>query len=130
MAVINNAEAYPPRGDYKEMSFQEELEQILRSEFYVNEHDDCDDSCSKKWYSNEAFKRALTSITNLVDKEVIGEEIKLNAHIDDELLSYVPDMHERSLEVTGVSSAFTTLYTRALVQQVQEAQRNKLRDGE
>ena len=73
MAVINNAEAYPPRGDYKEMSFQEELEQILRSEFYVNEHDDCDDSCSKKWYSNEAFKRALTSITNLVDKEVIGE---------------------------------------------------------
>lgn len=70
MAVINNAEAYPPRGDYKEMSFQEELEQILRSEFYVNEHDDCDDSCSKKWYSNEAFKRALTSITNLVDKEL------------------------------------------------------------
>lgn len=92
------------------MRFKKELEKILRSEFYVNEHDDCDDSCSKKWYSNEAFKRALTSIINLVDKDIIGE--------DEENKSYGDP---KRVWVARVANNHN---------QLRAKQRNRLRDGE
>ena len=82
---------------------------------------------TRDWAEN-ILPKAKSALYDLILKEVVGETIPLNAHIDDELLRYVPDMKERSLEVTGVSSAFTTLYTRALVQQVQQEMRNKLKE--
>jgi hypothetical protein len=58
-------------------------------------------------------------------EEVIGEDIKLTGDIDDELLEYVPDMKQGSIEVTGVSSSFTNMYTRAIVNSVLKALRQR-----
>lgn len=51
--------------------------------------------------------------------DAVGKTIELRADIDDELLEYVPDIKERSLEVSGVPSSFTNLYTRAVVKSTQ-----------
>ena len=50
-----------------------QLEKILRSEFYVNGHDDCGDSCSRKYYADEAFKRATQAIQAEIVKARIAE---------------------------------------------------------
>lgn len=51
-------------------NLKKDIEGVLRIEFYVNDHDDCDDSCSKKYYADEAFKRATTQIINLIESVV------------------------------------------------------------
>lgn len=77
------------------------------------------------------FKNATQQINLLLAEvidEVVGADIELRGDIDDKLLAFVPDMHQRSLEVTGVSSSFTNLYTRALVNQVLAQVRKRAKD--
>lgn len=50
------------------MTYKERVEGLLRSEFYMNDHDDCDDSCSKKYYADKAFKRATQEILHLIEE--------------------------------------------------------------
>lgn len=56
---------------------QEFLDKLLREEFYVNEHEDCDDSCSYKWAAEESFKRAKEAILQHFQQE---QERAINNH--------------------------------------------------
>ena len=64
--------------------------------------------------------------------DAVGEDIELRADIDDELRKFVPDIDERSLEVSGVPSGFTNLYTRSIVRSTQRQIRTaiQLKGGE
>lgn len=75
----------------------------------------------------QAVKQINLLLAEVID-EVVGADIELRGDIDDKLLAFVPDMHQRSLEVTGVSSGFTNLYTRALVNQVLAQVRKQAKD--
>lgn len=46
------------------------LEEILRSEFYVNEHENCSKDCSRRFYADEAFSRAVAEIESLISQAV------------------------------------------------------------
>lgn len=71
--------------------------------------------------------QAEATIKQLVDKDVIGT-MELRGDIDDKLLEYLPDMHERSLEVTGGPSSFTNLYTRGVIRDTQQVQSKRLEE--
>lgn len=47
------------------MTFKEELEKLIKENFY-DDHENCDDSCGKK----ADYTELITSIINLVDKEL------------------------------------------------------------
>ena len=52
---------------------QEELKKILVDYFYVNDHENCDDSCSKKISADDQVAEAQSQITELF-LSVIGED--------------------------------------------------------
>jgi len=65
----------------------------------------------------DAFVKELTELQlNMPELQ----DIELRGDIDSELRKFVPDIDERSIEVTGVPSSFTNLYTRAIVRSTQQ----------
>ena len=75
---------------------------------------------------DQHFKEFEQSITQAM-LDAVGEDIELRADIDDELRRFVPDIDERSLEVSGVPSSFTNLYTRAIVRSTQRQIRTAIK---
>ncbi len=94
----------------------DEIKQLLlrvASEYYF------EGSMGETWEQNkDVLEPALAALSAMVETAV-GKPIELRADVDDELLSYVPDINERSVD--GVSPSFTNLYTRAIVRSTQEA---------
>lgn len=96
------------------------------------------DEIFEEYYTSSSMHRldtAKSKLKSLILKDrkkmlefVIGSPIELRADIDDELKEYVPDMEERSLEVTGVPSSFTNLFTRAIIKSVQERLRQRAKE--